>query len=303
MAANNLWKISIIAVVLTSTLLAMFLFYKFSGFQSDTTIDSVSYTVPKTVRYNFTVKNKTNQLIEKAQFWTYAPVAKNSTQKVTNIKATLPYELMVDETGNQILSFVIENLPPYGNKVLTITVELLFAEASNSQKEPLLDSFLVSEQFVEVAHPKIISLAQKILGSDPVLTSKSAYQWVADNIQYAGYISDDRGALYALNKKKGDCTEYMYLFVALMRANGIPARGVGGYIYPHNAILKSEDYHNWAEVYVDGAWRLVDPQNRVFMEQSTSYVAMRIISASEKNPLANTHRFLYSDNGIVVAMN
>ncbi|MCF6256783.1 MAG: transglutaminase-like domain-containing protein [Gammaproteobacteria bacterium] len=303
MNANHLWKTSIIVVVLVSIFLAIFLFYKPSDFQSDTSTDSVSYTVPKTVRYNFTVKNKTNQLIEKAQFWTYAPVAQNSTQKVTNIKATLPYELTVDETGNQVLSFVIENLPPYGNKVLTITTELLFAEASNPQKKPLLDSFLVSERFVEVAHPKITSLAQKMLGTDPMLTSKSTYQWVADNIQYAGYINDDRGALYALNKKKGDCTEYMYLFVALMRANGIPARGVGGYVYPHNAILKSRDYHNWAEVYIDGAWRLVDPQNRVFMEQSTSYVAMRIISASEKNPLANTHRFLHSDNGIVVTMN
>ena len=47
---------------------------------------------------------------------------------------------------------------------------------------------------------------------------------------YVGYIKNDRGALYALKTKEGDCTEFMHLFVALCRANKIPARCIGGYV-------------------------------------------------------------------------
>lgn len=43
----------------------------------------------------------------------------------------------------------------------------------------------------------------------------------------------------------------MYLSMALARANGIPARGIAGYVYGGNAVLHPEDNHNWAEFYLD----------------------------------------------------
>ncbi len=68
---------------------------------------------------------------------------------------------------------------------------------------------------------------------------------MAGNIQYAGYTKDDRGALYALKKRKGDCTEYMYLLTALARANGVPTRGIGGYVYAKDAVLRPMDHTPW----------------------------------------------------------
>ncbi|MEK8020427.1 MAG: transglutaminase-like domain-containing protein, partial [Candidatus Parabeggiatoa sp.] len=132
-------------------------------------------------------------------------------------------------------------------------------------------------------------------------TSRQIFNWVAGHIQYAGYIRENRGALYALTEKRGDCTEYMYLFTALARVNEIPARGIGGYISSEDGLLKSDEYHNWAEFYLEGKWTLADPQNKVFMDKQSNYIAMRIIS--EQSNLGQSHRFWYLGEGLSVRMN
>ena len=106
-----------------------------------------------------------------------------------------------------------------------------------------------------------------------------------------------------LNIKKGDCTEYMSSFVALCRASGIAARGIGGYICPESSKIKSAAYHNWAEFYHNGSWQIADPQNNVLMQNQADYIAMRIIRASEDNPMGSFNRFRVKGEGLKVKMN
>ena len=76
---------------------------------------------------------------------------------------------------------------------------------------------------------------------------------------------DEMGALWALENGLGDCSEYSYLFVALCRAAGIPARIQAGFAF-HSEKELLEDGHMWAEYYlknygwvpVDVTWRLFD---------------------------------------------
>ena len=171
----------------------------------------------------------------------------------------------------------------------------------NNPKE--LNHYLHAEQYIESDDPALQNLAQKFKTPDVLKTTKKIFNWVANNVKYIGYVSQDRGALYALRHKKGDCTEYMYLFVALCRTAGIPARGIGGYIIEKNTILKPAAYHNWAEFYEDGVWKIADPQNKVFMKDQSHYIAMRIISESAENPMAHYHRFRIAGDGIKVNMN
>ncbi|MFC5473796.1 transglutaminase-like domain-containing protein [Paraherbaspirillum soli] len=108
---------------------------------------------------------------------------------------------------------------------------------------------------------------------------------------YAGYIADDLWALWALLQRSGDCTEYAYLAVALARANGIPARMVGGYVTDRNIAPRAEEYHNWAELYVDGAWRLLDAQKENWLAPVQQYIAFRFYRDSVINPVGLAHRF------------
>ena len=76
----------------------------------------------------------------------------------------------------------------------------------------------------------------------------------------------------ALLSKRGDCNQYVYLFVASLRSLGIPARWYSGYLYlpqEHSAapyltangnLNGDEMRHIWAEVYIPNCgWIVVDP--------------------------------------------
>jgi transglutaminase-like putative cysteine protease len=106
-----------------------------------------------------------------------------------------------------------------------------------------------------------------------------------------------------LKNRTGDCTEFMDLFAALSRANGIPARRIGGYVCRESGVVGPDDYHNWAEFYDGAAWRIADPQRKVFMEGPSRYVAIEIIAESPKNPMGTYHRVRVSGDGLKVKMN
>jgi len=273
------------------------------GVSYSETIKVNKYPVNKTITYSFTVQNTTGQPLEQAEFWTYAPVKQTGSQKVNSLVVSAPYEMINDKLGNQVLHFKFDTLAPYAVKIITIRADLLLTDTPNIENINSKDSFLAAEKYVEIDNPKLIEVAESVIGKTQLETAKNSFNWTASNVQSEMYIPDDRGALYALETRKGDCTEFMYLFAALSRINNIPARGMGGYVYSDNATLKAQDYHNWAEFYEDGRWRISDPQKRIFNEKSSQFIAMRIISSSADNVLGNAHRFHYAGEGLKVVMN
>jgi transglutaminase-like putative cysteine protease len=71
---------------------------------------------------------------------------------------------------------------------------------------------------------------------------------------------------FIFNTRLGFCGHYASAFVSLMRAAGIPARVVTGYLggewnpIGHYFIVRQSDAHSWAEVWIDGkGWTRVDP--------------------------------------------
>ena len=62
-----------------------------------------------------------------------------------------------------------------------------------------------------------------------------------------------------IDKKLGDCTEYAQLFISLARLNGIPAREVSGLVYNYSNDNPMFYGHAWAEVWINGRWKEVDP--------------------------------------------
>jgi transglutaminase-like putative cysteine protease len=261
------------------------------------------YTIAKSIQYSYTLQNKTNRVIEKAEFWAHAPVKQTATQRCQDLTANHSFKILTDDAGNQVLHFTFENLAPYASRIVTIKANLMVSRLANPiAAEP--DSFdLNPESKIESDHPAIRLAAAGLRKSDASSTIKAVFHWVADHVQYSGYAAKDRGALYALKQKKGDCTEYMDLFVALCRANGLPARRIGGYLCPENAVLKARDYHNWGEFYEDGTWQIADPQTKKLMQNQDEYIAMRIIRASGDNPLGTFNRFRVKGEGLKARMN
>jgi len=254
------------------------------------------------VQYGFSLQNGSSQVLDKAELWTYGPVKMTAAQRCEKLDANHPYELIVDDLGNQILHFTFRNLPPFSTKLIHIRAEVELSIAPRTIQAPDLNEFLRAENHIESDSPEVLGLAKKLKARNTFDTAQNIFRWVSENIRYAGYHAADRGALFALKKRQGDCTEYMSLFVALCRANKIPARGIGGYVCAGDMILKAGDYHNWAEFYWNGTWRIADPQKRAFGEHEQSYVAMRIISGSTVTSMGDWNRFRFVGEGLKVRM-
>lgn len=254
------------------------------------------------IRYSFTLQNTINQPSPGIKFWVYAPVKENSIQKVIGIKASQPYELIADDKGNQILYFSFTGIPPYADRITAIEATLLLSKKVKTSKLKDYKIYLKPEKYIESDNPEIARISKILKAQVPIKTARNIFIWITENIKYAGYIEDSRGALYALKNKKADCTEYAYLFAAFCRANNIPARIIGGYICADNKVIRPQEYHNWAEFYYKGKWRLVDPQKKVFMDKEPDYIAMEIISESNNNPMHKSHRFRFEGKGIKVSM-
>ncbi len=261
------------------------------------------YSIPRQVQYHFTLQNKSNRLLKQAEFWTYAPVQQTAMQYCSRIESSHPYKLITDILGNQILSFTFDEFLPYATRIITVKAEVLLSKRANPLPVPDLQTFLRPEKYIESDDPELCRLAQELKASTPLKTAEKIFHWVVSNVQYAGYLRNDRGALYALRYKQGDCTEFMYLFTALCRANNIPARCIGGYICRENTMLKPGNYHNWTEFYIDGEWRISDPQKKVFMKDASNYIAMRLIRGSTNNLALQFNRYRFKGEGLNVKMN
>lgn len=80
--------------------------------------------------------------------------------------------------------------------------------------------------------------------------------WVKRSFTYdAGASTLGDTATDSFQKLAGVCRDYAHILITLVRAAGIPARFVSVYAPD----VKPQDFHAVAEVYLNGAWHLVDP--------------------------------------------
>jgi hypothetical protein len=139
--------------------------------------------------------------------------------------------------------------------------------------------YLKPEAFIESDAPEIVAEAAKAVGN---VTGERAR---AERLtRYVNALLDKKptvslpSALEVLRTKVGDCNEHTALYVAMARAQGIPARIAVGLVYIHGAFY----YHAWPEVYLDeglraegsgsraeGLWLPVDPTLNQFPADAT----------------------------------
>ncbi len=259
--------------------------------------------IQRHIAYSYTLQNESGETIKDAQFRTYAPVKQTPTQKCTRIAASHPYKTITDKAGNRILQFDFQEFPAYAVKIVTIEADLLLSKEPAKEKGKDLTAYLKAERFIEKDAPAVRKKAKELAAKGSLQTARSIARWIPENVKYSGYTGADYGALWALSQRQGDCTEYMYLFAALCRANSIPARCLEGYICEESIVLKPGMFHSWAEFHHDGAWRVADPSNRKFMQDQHNYIVMRIFRVSQGDPETDFHRLHFIGKGLKVTMN
>jgi len=114
----------------------------------------------------------------------------------------------------------------------------------------------------------LCSLAAQLVGDAPPReAARKICEWVQDSVAYVpGSTGVQTGAQEAWELRKGVCQDIAHLSAALLRAVGVPARYVSGYLHPKPDAEVGETVagqsHAWVEWWC-GGWEGYDPTNGV----------------------------------------
>lgn len=242
------------------------------------------------LRFRINFQNPLARSLSGQKFWCYLPL-NSETQILQDIKVSIAHRIHTDDLGHQILELLFDEVPGYFHKIVNLELSVRFHQGQPSLAPLENSDWLKSERLIEAHSLQIAALAQQLRRGSASQTLEAIYRWVSENIEYAGFIPEDLGALSALQNRRGDCTEYAYLVAALARADQIPARVIGGYVADHDLAPQPQDYHNWAEVFVAGRWNIVDAQKGDLYPSPGRYVAFRIHHQTPINDLGTAHRY------------
>jgi len=238
-----------------------------------------------TVSHRVTVKNTTNEDIHNIKVT--VPLMNTEQPDYQELwgEAFFPYPESIEESpsGERSATYIIPLIKPSEIIVLELRYFLnnwavryqIDAEKVVVEYEDEVDEkYLLPETGIESDNSEIIAYSKKFGAEDsnPYSLARKFFRDINLYLDYGSNGSRGGSAIAALKSGRGICTDYTALFVAVMRALGIPARQRTGYLYQTELYKDSMYYnsdnslnlfympHTWAEFYLSGiGWITVDP--------------------------------------------
>ena len=182
-------------------------------------------------------------------------------------------EITTDALGNKMAYIEWDADADPASRVATVSFHAERTEAlvrdmvedeSAGIPDDIAEKYLASDQWVAADDPEVKALSDEICaGKETTLDkAKAIYDWIYDNMNRNNDVfrcgDGDVCRLIQEDEREGKCTDINSTFVALCRAQGIPANEVFG-IRMNDADITGNQ-HCWAEFYLPGTgWVPVDP--------------------------------------------
>lgn len=124
---------------------------------------------------------------------------------------------------------------------------------------------LVAETELTRADDALRGIADELRAGTPATTAAAVVDWVHRALGYVPGVTHVRtSALEAYREGQGVCQDFAHLALAVLRAAGLPARYVSGYLHPEPDPVIGEpatgESHAWVEAWT-GYWWGLDPAN------------------------------------------
>ncbi len=122
-------------------------------------------------------------------------------------------------------------------------------------------AYLVDDSKYDIHNPVIREAAEKAVGKErnPYWMARRIYRHIHQVMHYE-MVGGWDVAPKVLARGSGSCSEYSFVFIAMCRAMGIPARYAGSLVVRRDDASYDDVHHRWVEIYLPGyGWVPVDP--------------------------------------------
>jgi transglutaminase-like putative cysteine protease len=160
----------------------------------------------------------------------------------------------------------VETGQPNGDLTLLAPADpapLPWADLRTQAAETRLLEYLLTTPLTTVTPAVAATAIDAMHDADPIATAEEIATRVRAQVGYMpGTTGVRTNAQEAWDQSQGVCQDLAHVTVALLRAAGLPARYVSGYLHPNPAAEPGQtavgESHAWVE-YWTGTWRALDP--------------------------------------------
>lgn len=163
--------------------------------------------------------------------------------------------------------------------------------------------YLEDNEKYQLDHPTIKAAMKKCVGGEdnPYWIARKIFSYLIENMYYER-VGGWNTAPTVLERGNGSCSEYSFVYIALCRAAGLPARYVGSVVVRGDDASMDNVFHRWVEVYLPNyGWIPVDPSggdNESPRDQADyfGHLSNRFLITTEGGGGSKTMEWTYNSN-------
>jgi len=192
-------------------------------------------------------------------------------RSAVEISPSVPTWRYTDYWETQVTAFDLQRGHDHLRVTATSLVETGLAPHTSNGSTSDGHAELLAPTPLTAVSPELVGKAAQAVGmlgrADPSDRAVAVADWVRENVAYVpGSTGVRTNAQEAWALRQGVCQDIAHLTVGLLRAMGIPARYVSGYLYPLQEAEVGDTVqgqsHAWVE-YFDAGWHGHDPTNGI----------------------------------------
>ncbi len=183
-----------------------------------------------------------------------------------------PTDFLTDKWGQKVAHYSFKNLE--AGKVASVGMKVkaklfnvryfIFPEKTGKLQDipkEIREKFLADDAKYSLNAPFIQTSVKQAVGDEtnPYWIARKIFNHVIDHVEYE-LAGGWNIAPTVLKRGTGSCSEYSFVYIAMCRAAGLPARYVGSVVIRGDDASDDEVFHRWVEIYLPNyGWIPVDP--------------------------------------------
>jgi len=225
-----------------------------------------------------------------------------------------PDDYVKDQWGQETAHFHYDLIEPSKtiNNVMQVRATthdiryFIYPDATGSLSDiprKIRQKYLQNHEKYQLEHPYIVSALREAIGDEtkPYWIARKIFNYLIDNMYYelsGGWNT----APTVLKRGNGSCSEYSFVYIAMCRAAGLPARYVGSLVVRGDDASLDDVFHRWVEVYFPNyGWIPVDPSggdNELPRDQARYFGALsnRFLITTQSGGGSETMGWTYNAN-------